>query len=395
MKIALVSPYDYARHGGVNQHIEHLKREYTARGHTVVVIAPLSEPVPEPDVLGFHAFGGVFPVSANGSVARVSLSLNRWRIKRLMQQAEFDVMHLHEPLVSPMTLLALNYSTSVNVGTFHAYAESNLAYFYARPVLQRFFRRLDAVVAVSRPARDFASQYFEADWQIIPNGVDTEAFRRAAAPIPELMDGRPNMLFLGRFDESRKGYKYALRALRWVKQMFPDVRLVVVGRGNPGRYAGVVRKYSLENNVHYAGVVSDEDRARYMASCRFLVAPSTHGESQGIVLLEAMAAGLPVIAGRIPGYATVLRHDVEGFLTAPASEHSLAVAMVRLLSDPALVERMGVAGRAKAEEYSWAKIAERLLALYSEVQERRDWLLRRAERRNRLRVALRKSARDQ
>lgn len=393
MKIALVSPYDYARHGGVNQHIEHLKRQYTSRGHNVVVIAPLSEPVPE--VVGFHAFGGVFPVSANGSVARVSLSLNRWRIKRLMQQAEFDVVHLHEPLVSPMTLLALNYSTSVNVGTFHAYAESNLAYFYARPVLQRFFKRLDAVVAVSRPARDFASQYFSADWRIIPNGVDTEAFRRPATPVPELMDGRPNVLFLGRFDESRKGYKYALRALRWVKQMFPDVRLVVVGRGSPSRYEGAVRKYNLENNVLYAGVVSDEDRARYMASCRFMIAPSTHGESQGIVLLEAMAAGLPVVAGRIPGYATVLRHGTEGFLTTPGNEHSLALAMVRLLSDPDLAVRMAAAGRVKAEEYSWSKIAERLLDLYADVREQREWQLRRAERRNRLRVALRKSSRDQ
>jgi phosphatidylinositol alpha-mannosyltransferase len=391
MKIALASPYDFATPGGVNQHIGHLKTEFQRSGHDVVVITALSESPTDVKTPDFHGFGGIVPISANGSVARISFSFNlRRRLKLLMEAERFDIVHTHEPLMPALPLAVLNYSRAVNVGTFHAYAESNLGYFYARPVLQRFVDKLDGLVAVSEPARDYASQYFDGQWRIIPNGVDIAAFMQTAPPLPRLMDGRPNMLFLGRFEEERKGFKYALKALPWVKQVYPDVRLVVVGRGEPSRYSGRVRRNGLADNVHWAGEVSDADRVRYMASCQFLVAPSTHGESQGIVLLEALAAGLPVIAGDIPGYASLVRDGQEGLLVETESEHSLAIAMVRLLADAETRAAMGERGRLKARDHSWPKVAGQVLELYAELHERRRWQLQRDERRHRLRVALRR-----
>ncbi|MDQ3855810.1 MAG: glycosyltransferase family 4 protein, partial [Chloroflexota bacterium] len=332
-----------------------------------------AEDINAPD---FHGFGGVLPISANGSVARISLSLNlRRRLKHLMENEHFDIVHCHEPLMPALPLAVLNYSRSVNIGTFHAYAEGNLGYLYARPVLQRFFNRLDGLIAVSEPARAYAQQYFEGgpDWRIIPNGVDIPSFSRPSSPFPRLVDGRPNVLFLGRFEEDRKGFKYALRALRWVRQSYPDVRLVVVGHGDPERYAGRIKRYGLWPNVEFVGVVSNEDRARYMASCRLFIAPNTHGESQGIVLLEAMAAGMPVVASDIPGYASILRHGHQGLLVQPQNEHSLAIAMVRLLADRALAAELSTKGRRKAEEYGWPKISRQILEYYEEVGERKRW----------------------
>ncbi|ACZ42772.1 Phosphatidylinositol alpha-mannosyltransferase [Thermobaculum terrenum ATCC BAA-798] len=369
MKIALVSPYDFATYGGVNQHILHLKREFQKHGHRVSIIAPVSDSGVELNIPDFYGFGGVVPISLNGSVARLSFSLDlRWKIKLLMERERFDIVHLQEPLIPALPLMVLQYSRSINIGTFHAYAESSLGYFYARPVLQRFFNKLDGLIAVSEPAKEFASQYFDGEFHIIPNGVDVQAFSRHVAPVKELMDGRPNILFLGRFEEERKGFKYALKSLRWVKHFFPDIRLVVAGKGDPDKFWSRIQKYHIEDNVRFVGVISDEERPAYMRSCKLLIAPSTHGESQGIVLLEAMAAGLPVVAGNIPGYASVVTNGQEGFLVPPEDEHTLALAIVRLLSDEALRNQMGNAGRRKANDYSWPKIANQLLEFYSRVR---------------------------
>ncbi|MEJ7654794.1 MAG: glycosyltransferase family 4 protein [Chloroflexia bacterium] len=394
MRIALASPYDFASHGGVNQHIQHVKLEFERLGHEVVVIAPLSNTATYVHSPDFHGFGGIVPISANGSVARLSFSFNlRRRLKVLMETEHFDVVHLHEPLTPALPLAVLNYSRSVNIGTFHAYAESSMAYFYARPVLQRFVDRLDGLIAVSEPAHEYAQQYFNGQWKIIPNGVDISSFTGPAAPLDHLMDGRPNLLFLGRFEEERKGFKYALRALQWVRQSYKDVRLVVVGQGDPERYSSQIDKHGLWQNIVFVGPVSNEDRARYMASCTALVAPNTHGESQGIVLLEAMAAGLPVIAGDIPGYAAIVTNNREGLLVEPESEHSLAIAAVRMLADGDLRARLAAAGSLKAEAYSWPKVAVRILDYYEEVCERKVWDESRGERRQRLKRVFRRMRR--
>ncbi len=330
MNIGLVSPYDYATQGGVTEHIKHLSEQLRLMGHQVKILAPLSlenEEFPE-DV---YALGAVTPIPANGSVARISLSPDLGRSIRAILRAErFDVIHLHEPLMPAVPWLVLRYSASPNIGTFHAFGESSPIYAMGRPILRRFFNRLQGRIAVSQAALEYISQYFDGDYEIIPNGVDITRFATPREPIAWMRDGRPTILFVGRFEESRKGLRWLLKALPVVETYFPDLRLVVAGGGDPESMAEwlplrdytrpgrtIYRSSGSALEVEFTGFVPAEDLPRYYQSCDVYCAPSTRGESFGIVLLEAMAAGTPVLASRIPGYASVLTHGREGFLANP------------------------------------------------------------------------------
>ena len=373
LKIALASPYDFAVPSGVNQHVRHLSSELRRLGHHVTVIAPQSgsETYGEP-ISNFHSFGSVVRVPANGSVAHISVSLDlRRRVKELMAREQFDIVHCHEPLTPALTLAVLRYSQAANVGTFHAYGATSPHYFLARPVLRPFFDRIDGNVAVSDLARQFVSRYFGGNYRIIPNGVDTSSFDRPSAPMGYLMDGRPNILFLGRFEEERKGFKFALRSLRRLVQLSPDVRLVVVGHGDASRYSSTIERYGISRNVQFVGPVSDEDRARYMASCQLLMAPNTGGESQGLVVLEALAAGLPVVATNIQAYANVITHGKHGLLVEPDNECDMVQALVTVLSNASMGRSMAECGKLKAAEYSWPKVSSQLVDFYVEVCERK------------------------
>jgi phosphatidylinositol alpha-mannosyltransferase len=223
--------------------------------------------------------------------------------------------------------------------------------------------RLDARIAVSEPARDFVSQYFHGPYDIVPNGIDMRRFRDVE-PFPWAHDSIPRILFVGRYTEPRKGFKYLLRAMPLIQQQFPDVRLVVVGRGNPDKFEGIIERYSIRN-VDFIGQATPENLPRYYASCDLFTAPSISGESFGIVLLEAMAAGRPVVAGNIAGYRSVMTHGDEGLLVPPRDAQALALAIVRLLADRPLRDRLSHAGRATASLYDWPEIASRVLAIYA------------------------------
>lgn len=380
LNIGLVSPYDYASQGGVTEHIKHLSAELKAAGHRTRILAPFSTEraeLPE-DV---YALGAVTPVPANGSIARISLSPDLGRtIKAILRTERFDVIHAHEPLMPAVPLLVLRHSTSPNVGTFHAFGDFSTAYALSRPILRRFFDRLDGRIAVSEAAFDYVSQYFGGDFEIIPNGVDASRFGAELPPVQWLRDGRPTLLFVGRFEEPRKGLRWLLQALPYVEPYFPDVRLVVAGSGDPEEFAEwlPLRDYSRTDRVVYrssgsasevvfTGFLPAEDLPRYYQSCDIYCAPSTGGESFGVVLLEAMAAGRPVLASRIQGYAGVLTHGREGFLTEPKNPASIATGIIRLLSDRELRSRMAEAGRRTARLYDWPIVAGRVLAYYEKV----------------------------
>jgi phosphatidylinositol alpha-mannosyltransferase len=372
MRIALVSPYDFAYPGGVTQHVDHLAQEFRKVGHQVHILTPASSDVsanvPRPYL---HRIGRVVSIPANGSVARIELSLRGYsQVKRLMREYEFDIIHLHEPLMPALPPSVLRHSRTTNVATFHAYRKSNFAYFYAKLVAQPFFNKLHGLIAVSRPARDFVAEYFPGDYRIIPNGVDFDRFNAAVLPIEEYADGRLNVLFVGRL-EKRKGVKYLLRAWEYVRRQFTEARLIVVGEGRPRkgyqRYAAS-RGWS---EVVFPGYVPDDELVRYLRTSHVFCAPSTGQESFGIVLLEAMAAGRAIVASNIPGYDEVVTHGVEGLLVEPKSPPELATALVRLLADEALREQLGQAGERKAHLYRWDIVAQRVLAFYAEVLERR------------------------
>lgn len=373
MKIGLVSPYDFPYPGGVTEHVLHLAEQFRRRGHHVAVLAPSSnEGVRAESVPNVYTLGTVVPIPANGSVARVTLSLRlSSQVKEILHRERFDVVHLHEPLMPALPLTVLRHSQAVNIGTFHAFHRSNLGYFYAKPVLRYFFRKLDGRIAVSRCARDFVGTYFPAEYRIIPNGIDYERFATPAPRLPQYDDGRINVLFLGRL-EKRKGVKYLIRAWMRVRQRCPNARLIVAGRGRPlESYRRFAQLHGLQDDLVFPGFVPAEDLVRYYHTCDVFCSPATGQESFGIVLLEAMAAGRPIVATEICGYSEVMTPGREGLMVPPRDEAALATALLRLIEDPDLRRRCGAAGRETAAAYSWDKVADRVLDFYAEVRERK------------------------
>jgi len=364
VRIALVSPYDFTYPGGANEHIAHLAAEYRELGHGVRILAPAARgrrPPADPD---FYRVGTPVPIHGNGSVARITLSLTlSHRVKEILARERFDVVHLHEPLMPALPLTVLYHSEARNVGTFHAFAESNLGYFYARPLLQPLVEKLDARIAVSPAAAEFVGRYFGGEYEVIPNGIELARYGADVAPLPQYRDGRPTILFVGRFNEPRKGFRYLLRAFPLVREQFPDARLLVVGRGDTRRYQDFLESRDVRG-VEFAGYIDNDELPRYYKSCDLFCAPSTKGESFGLILLEAMASGRPVVASRIPGYTGVVEHGRDGWLVTPQDPTALALALVRLLADRELRNKIAAAGQRTARRYAWPEIARWVLAVY-------------------------------
>lgn len=363
MKIALVSPYDPGHPGGVFEHIGHLRSEFLAAGHDVTVLAPRGRKGGLEVGDRYYGIGRTVPIPANGSMVRVTFDVTLYNaVKTLLRREQFDVIHLHEPLIPVLPYLVLLNSRAVNVATFHAFRSSSPWYTAFKPYMAFMMSRLDARMAVSVPARDFVFQYFPGHYEIVPNGIDVERFRRVE-PFPWAGDGAPRILFVGRYNEPRKGFKYLLRAMPLVHQQFPEARLVVVGGGKPERFEGLFERYGVRN-VEFVGQASPAELPRYYASCDVFCAPSTSGESFGIVLLEAMASGRPVVAGDIPGYRSVITPGHDGLLATPKDPNALALALVRLLADAPLRDRLAVTGAVTASRYAWPRIAARVLDVY-------------------------------
>ena len=367
MKIALVSPYDFAYPGGVVAHVSNLGHHLEKLGHTVKILAPADSP----DDLGVDnliAVGRPVPVpsAGSGSVARISLSVWRnGRVKSLLRDEAFDVIHLHEPLTPVLPLEVLSASDAVNVGTFHRFDQHGLLYQFAKYPLGHWFKKLDGHIAVSPSAFRYVNKHFPADYRIIPNGIDVDFFSQEVPPFDAFKDGKLNILFVGRL-EKRKGLKYLLGAFSRLKWEHPNIRLLVVGPGNPG---GECYRLLAERNVQdvvFVGKVKPEMLRRYYRTADIFCSPAIGQESFGIVLGEAMAASKPIVATQIEGYAGVIQSGVEGILVPPRSEESLAEALQRLIEDPALRQEMAHRGRQRVEEYRWELVAQRVLECYDE-----------------------------
>jgi phosphatidylinositol alpha-mannosyltransferase len=346
-------------------------------------MAPCSEDFAVGSPVPFHRLGTPVSIPANGSIARISVSPRLSRdVRAVLGSVPFDIIHLHEPMLPSLPLAVLRASRATNVGTFHAYRGSNFAYFYGKPFLRYFFGKLDGRIAVSPCARDFVARHFPAPYRVIPNGIDYDRFARPLAPIRELCDGRPNVLFVGRL-EKRKGLSYLLRAWARVHDAVPQARLVVVGGGGGLQHYRKFVEERLSDDIVFTGQVSDEELPRYYQTADVYCAPSTGGESFGIVLLEAMAAARPIVTTSIAGYRDVVTHDREGLLVPPKDAGALADALVRVLRDRALQARLGETGRRTAVKYDWRQVADDVLEYYRETAHRRSLL--RAVRRPRFR----------
>ena len=363
MKIALVSPYDYAYPGGVMAHISHLSQHLIKAGHEVKVIAPLSGPPPITDK-ELIPMGRSFPVPSGGSTARISLSV--WlepTIKRLLKEESFDIIHLHEPLAPVLPLSILHLSRVVNVGTFHAFHGSSRIYWLSKYFLNKSFQKLDGRIAVSDPAMGFVKNHFPGDYRIIPNGIEVSRFATVQPPIYDLQDDKTNILFVGRL-EKRKGLKYLLGAYSNLKWTHPNTRLLVVGPGNPEPEAyRLISERNIED-VFFLGSVSHQDLPRYYQAADIYCSPATGKESFGIVLLEAMASGKPIVATSIEGYSSVMTNEKEGFLVTPKNEEALQEALEALIDDAELRREMGNNGMKTAIQYDWEIVASKIIEYY-------------------------------
>jgi len=372
MKIALVSPYDFASPGGVVSHISCLEQQFTRMGHDVKIIAPASAAI---YTVGdrFIRIGTPRPLPVSGSVARITISLRLYgQVERVFEREKFDICHLHEPLMPNLCTTILRQKKCPMVGTFHA-SGGKPWYTMFSPIvkwyLDRWIRKLDGRITVSQVALRYVNTYFPAEYKIIPNGVDTQHFNKDVKPIDKFMDGKINILFVGRL-EKRKGFTHLLEAYRMIKPQVPNCRLIQVGPGARyrKRYEKRARKYGL-TDVHFTGYASYKDLPRYYKTADVVCFPATGRESQGIVLMEAMSVGRPIIATNIEGYNSVLTDGVEGIAVPPKDEQKLAEAILKLINDKPLREQMGERGILRAKQYDWTLIAKQLLDFYKETLE--------------------------
>ena len=355
MRIALVCPYSWSVPGGVQSHVAGLARALRERGDEIEIVAPADGPVAEP---GFLPAGRSVPIPDNGSLVRVALSpAVVARTARLLAERGYDLVHLHEPMIPAVCLTALLTTRAPLVGTFHMYAASRRWYRPFAPLARRAVPRLDARIAVSEAALRHVARTCPGEYRVVPNGVDVEALAAGDEP----RDGS-RLLFIGR-PEPRKGLTVLLAAFARLPGA-PTLDLVgvdgaalaAVGAGLPAAARARVRAH---------GRVADAERARLLAAASVLCAPSLEGESFGIVLVEGMATGLPVVASAIPGYVDVLPPAC-GRLVPPGDPAVLAAALTELLADSALRDRLGAAGRDAARRYDWSRVCDEVLEVYGE-----------------------------
>jgi phosphatidylinositol alpha-mannosyltransferase len=362
VKIGLVTPYVYPLPGGVNEHVRFLYENLRLLGHDVRIITSSHglQRASEGDVI---RIGKGFSVPSNGSVGTITVSPRYVsQVKRVLEEERFDILHFHEPFVPFLSLVVLRQSKSVNVATFHAYAGFSPAMEFGRRVLPGYARRLHGRIAVSAAARHFVDRFFPGDYKVIPNGVDLGRFQRAV-PLSRWQDGTPNVLFVGRL-EDRKGLPFLLKAFRQLRKNGVEARLLVVGSGPQEREA---RRYVLTRGlqkVEFLGRVSDDEKAQLFRTATVFVSPATGRESFGIVLLEAMAAGAPVVCSAIHGYKGVVQRGRQGLMVPPRDVRALATAIETVLRDPALQARLAEAGAARAEQFGWENVTAKVEEYY-------------------------------
>jgi len=374
MRVGLVTPYSWTVPGGVNHHIEHLAAELEARGHEPWIIAPVGVLSPTRRAVDsrrqqaaerFIPMGTAVPLPSNGSRSYISMNPRAvLRMDRAVRFGRFDVLHIHEPGVPSVGLAAVFLAASPVVGTFHAALESSWGYEHLPWLGRMGMARLDVRIAVSEAAREYPARLFPGDYRIIPNGVTLEKY----APAVGAAKVKGRVLFIGRA-EKRKGLGVLLHAFARLRRRLPHATLVI---------AGATRGQALEASrlgygppldlaaVEALGWVVDDEKVAHLAQAEIVCAPSLAAESFGIVLAEAMAAGVPVVASDLPGYRSVLRGGEAGRLVPPGEPALLADALYDLLQDEAERRRLVAAGLTAAERLSWTRVTDEIITAYED-----------------------------
>jgi phosphatidylinositol alpha-mannosyltransferase len=361
LRIALVSEYYYPHLGGVCEHVHFFAREARRVGHEVdIITSRIPHALPQPHVI---RLGQSVPVYFNGSQARITVGRGLRRdMKQVLRDGRYDIVHVHSPLTPTLPLLAIEEADAPVVGTFHTYFDRSRNYGAFRSFFQRRLNMLRAAIAVSQSTIVALERYFDADWMIIPNGIDIDLFRPDVPPPVGMRDDVPAILFLGRFDP-RNGLSTLIDAFKRVKGRGRRAQLVVVGDGSQrSRY---YRQAGRDQDITFTGAVLD-GRPSYYAHSAIYACPTTKA-SFGITLLEAMACQTPIVCSDILGFRDVVMHGREALMVPCGDTNALANGLVRLLDDEGLRARLGETGRARALEYDWSRVTSSILDVYEDV----------------------------
>jgi phosphatidylinositol alpha-mannosyltransferase len=363
MRIGMVCPYSFDVHGGVQAHVLDLAEVFRRRGHEVSVLAPSSPHVKLPDYV--VSGGKAVPIPYNGSVARLRFGPATHRmVKKWIAAGDFDVLHLHEPNAPSLSVLALMVAEGPIVATFHTSTTKSLALGFFQGILRPWNEKIVGRIAVSDLARRWQMEALGSDAVEIPNGVDVASFA-SAPPLPGYPRPGKTVLFLGRFDEPRKGMAVLLGALPALVERFPDVEILVVGRGDEDELRSEAG--DLAGHLQFLGQVSDEEKASALRSADVYCAPNTGGESFGIVLVEAMAAGTPVVASNLDAFRRVLCDGEAGRLVPVEDSAALAEGLIAVLGDDTMRTRYVKAAAAAVQRYDWSVVADEIMRVYETV----------------------------
>jgi phosphatidyl-myo-inositol alpha-mannosyltransferase len=374
MRVGLVTPYSWTVPGGVNHHIENLAVELEERGHEPWIMAPVGVLSPTRRAMDsqrqraaerFIPMGAAVPLPSNGSRAYISVNPRVvLRMDRALRHGRFDVLHVHEPCTPSVAMASVLLANSPVVATFHAALESSPAYEHATPVVRALMKRIDVRIAVSEAAREYPARMFPGDFRIIPNGVTLEKY----APALGATKVKGRVFFIGRA-EKRKGLGVLLHAFARLRARLPYATLVIAGatRGQALEESrlGFGPPLDLEG-VEALGWVADDEKIAQLARAEVMCAPSLAAESFGIVLAEAMASGVPVVASDLPGYRAVLGDGEAGRLVPPGEPALLADALYDVLQNEDEQRRLVAAGLVAAESLSWGRVTDEIVVAYED-----------------------------
>lgn len=358
-RIGIVCPYGWDTPGGVQAHIADLAQYLIAHGHYVSVLAPTSAEENLPDYV--VSAGRPIPIPYNGAVARILFGPIAFaRVRQWISNGDFDLLHLHEPAIPSISLLACFAADGPMVGTFHASAKRQKAIFAIGPILEPLIEKLTARIAVSEAARATLTEHLETDAVVVPNGI--YATRLANGKSREKWSGN-TLGFIGRFEEPRKGLAVLIEALPKIISQVPDARIIVAGPGDSEKFLEEV-PHNLRSRFTFLGRISEEEKADFLQSISLYIAPNTGGESFGIILAEALAGGAAVVASDIPAFDALLGGGQYGALFESENPKSLSDEIVKLLKDGDRRMRYKVLGKEYAQSFDWESVAMRIYDVY-------------------------------
>jgi len=364
MRIGMVCPYTWDVPGGVQEHIKDLAEALIGLGHEVSVISPADDDTPLPGYV--VPAGRAVPVPYNGSVARLAFGpLSAARVRRWVKESGFDVLHVHEPAAPSLSLLACWVADGPIVATAHTANPRSRVMHAAYLALQTALEKISGWIAVSEAARTTLVEHMGGDAVLIPNGVTVSRYEKAS-PLPGWPGEGGVLGFLGRMEEPRKGLDVLLRAFELLAAQRPGLRLLVAGPGDLDEVRAKVPE-AVRDRLILLGQVTQEDKARFYHSVDVFCAPNTGGESFGVVLIEAMAAGAPIVASDLDAFQLVLRDGRAGELFPAGDPAALAAAASRLLDDPSLRTRLSSAAADAVRAYDWPMVARDVVKVYEAV----------------------------